>query len=97
LTFPVNGPRGLACDGFGNLFISATTTVRMLPAADPVAPATTGIVDGEGPVQTIYGGPPRDSFPASISSCLTGIAVDGASKVRVADSCEGLFVELARE
>jgi len=89
-TFPVEAPLGLACDDFGNLFVTSTSTVRMLPASD------TGVVDGDGPVQTIYGGPPRDSFPASISECLTGIAVVDAETVRITDACAGLLVELQR-
>jgi cysteine-rich repeat protein len=89
-TFPVDGPRGLACDASGNLFVSSTTTVRLLTATD------TGIVDGSGAVQTIYGAPPRDVFPSTITSCLTALAVTGANTVQVADACTGLLVELSR-
>ncbi len=89
--FPVNTPRGLACDPSGNLFVSSTTTVRMLPAD------ASGVVDGAGVVRTIYGGPPRDSFPANVTSCLTGVAVVDASTIQVADSCTGLVVELRHE
>jgi cysteine-rich repeat protein len=89
-TFPVDGPRGLACDAAGNLFVTSTTTVRLLPAS------TTGEVDGGGAVQTIYGAPPRDAFPASITSCLTGVAVTGPTTVQVTDACTGLLVDLTR-
>ncbi|MGE0871483.1 MAG: hypothetical protein AB7P03_23185 [Kofleriaceae bacterium] len=88
--FPVDAPLGLACDGIGNLFVSSTTTVRLVPA-DPA-----GVVDGTGPVQTIYGAPPRDSFPASVTTCLTGLLVIDATTIQVVDACTGLLVELRR-
>jgi sugar lactone lactonase YvrE len=90
-TFPVDGPRGLACDAAGDLFVTSATTVRLLPASD------TGIVDGSGPVQTIYGVPPRTMFPASVTACLTGIAVVGPASLQVADACTGLLVQLDRQ
>lgn len=89
-TFPVDAPRGLACDAFGNLFVTSTTAVRLLTAAD------TGIVDGSGGVLTIYGAPPRDTFPSAITTCLTGLAVISSTTVQVADACTGLLVELTR-
>jgi hypothetical protein len=89
-TFPVDNPRGLGCDGFGNLYVTSTTTVRMLPASDA------GVVDGLGSVQTIYGRPPRDTFPATVTTCLTGLAVIGPTSVQIADACTGLLVELDR-
>jgi cysteine-rich repeat protein len=89
-TFPVNAPLGLGCDAIGNLFVTSTTTVRLVPAN------SNGIVDGTGDVQTIYGAPPRDTFPASVTTCLTGLAVVDATAVQVVDSCTGLLVELRR-
>jgi trimeric autotransporter adhesin len=88
--FPVDNPLGVACDAGNNLFISSSTTVRLLPAS----PA--GIVDGSGSVQTIYGAAPRNAFPASETSCLTGIIAPTATTLQVADSCSGLVVELTR-
>ncbi|MEZ4364747.1 MAG: DUF4215 domain-containing protein [Kofleriaceae bacterium] len=90
-TFPVNAPLGLATDAFGNLFVTSTTTVRMITAD------ATGVVDGSGAVQTLFGGPPRDTFPGSIATCLTGIATVDADTVQVVDSCTGLLVELWRQ
>jgi hypothetical protein len=88
-SFPVAAPLGLACDSLGNLFVTSTTTVRELPS-DP-----NGVVDGTGPVQTIYGAPPR-TFPASATSCLTGISVVDATTLEVVDACSGLLVQLHR-
>jgi hypothetical protein len=89
-TFPVDAPRGLACDDAGDLFVTSATAVRLLPASDA------GVVDGSGPVQTIYGAPPRNAFPASVTSCLTGIAMVGPTTLQVADACTGLLVQLDR-
>jgi sugar lactone lactonase YvrE len=88
--FPVDNPLGVACDAANNLFVSSSTTVRLLPAS----PAS--IVDGSGDVQTIYGASPRNAFPASETSCLTGIIAPTATTLQVADSCSGLVVELTR-
>ncbi len=90
-TFPVDDPQGLACDAYGNLFVSSSRTVRFLPATDD------HIVDGNGPVQTIYGAAPRDTFPALATSCLTGVAVIDATTTWVTDRCAGLLVELWRQ
>ena len=90
-TFPVNTPLGLATDAFGNLFVTSSTAVRLLPAD------TNGVVDGSGAVQTIYGAAPRDTFPAYATSCLTGIAVVDDVTVHATDACSGLLVELWRQ
>lgn len=89
--FPVDMPLGLACDTFGNVFVTSSTTVRMLAANDQ------GVVDGFGPVQTIYGAAPRTSFPAAVSFCLTGVSIVDASTLRVTDACTGLWIELKRQ
>lgn len=89
-TFPVDAPRGLSCDAANDLFVTSATSVRLLPASD------TGIVDGSGVVQTIYGTPPRTVFPASVTGCLTGVAVTGPTQLQVADACTGLLVQLDR-
>jgi cysteine-rich repeat protein len=90
-TFPVNAPLGLACDPLGNLLVTSTSTVRLVAADDA------GVVDGTGVALTIYGAPPRDTFPASVTRCLTGLAVVDAATVQVTDSCTGILVELTRE
>ncbi|HTR54563.1 MAG TPA: hypothetical protein VMJ10_27920, partial [Kofleriaceae bacterium] len=89
-TFPVDSPRGLACDDFGNLFVTSTTALRLLPASDA------HVVDGSGSVQTIFGSPPRTTFPAEVTSCLTAATVIGPTTVQVADACTGLLVQLDR-
>jgi sugar lactone lactonase YvrE len=90
-SFPVDAPLNLACDDVGNLFVTSTSTVRMVLAD------ASGVVDGTGPVRTIYGLPPRDTFPASLTRCLAGLAVIDASTVQVTDTCTGLLVELQRQ
>ena len=89
-TFPVDTPLGLACDALGDVYVTSTATVRNLPAN------TDGFVDGNGSVYTIYGGS-RDTFPASVTSCLTGVAVVDAMTLQVVDSCTGLLVSLVRD
>jgi sugar lactone lactonase YvrE len=90
-TFPVNAPLGLACDPFGNLLVTSTSTVRLVAADDA------GVVDGTGVALTVYGASPRDTFPASVTRCLTGLAVVDAATVQVTDTCTGILVELRRE
>ncbi|MEZ4365579.1 MAG: DUF4215 domain-containing protein [Kofleriaceae bacterium] len=91
--FPVDAPSGLACDAAGNVYVSSSDAVRLLPATIPLD-ASTGVVDGTGPVVTIYGGPPRTTFPAIATSCLTGLVLVDDALVRVADGCTGLMVDL---
>jgi cysteine-rich repeat protein len=89
--FPVNDPNGLACDAAGNLFVTSSSSVRLLPAD------AAGIVDGSGEVQTIFGEPPRQVFPASVTRCLTGVAVVDDTTLWLTDSCVGMLVELSIE
>lgn len=88
--FPLDQPRGLACDPKGNVYVTSRSTVRVLLADD------NGRVDGSGAIQTIYGAPPRTSFPSTTAQCLTGIAAPTSTTVQVADACSGLLVELSR-
>jgi hypothetical protein len=89
-SFPVDAPLGVACDAAGNVYATSSNTVRQLPA-DQI-----GVVDGSGPVFTVYGAAPRDTYPAVISNCLSGLAVIDGATLRVTDACEGLLVELTR-
>jgi sugar lactone lactonase YvrE len=86
----VDQPLGVACSPLGDVFAASRTTVRMLPAD------ASGVVDGSGDALTIYGALPRNHFPASATSCLTGIAVLAADTVRVVDECAGALIELKR-
>jgi len=89
--FSVDTPLGVACDQLGNVYVSSRNTVRVVSP-----PGTSTIADGNGPVVTIYGKPPRASFPANVTQCLTGLAVIDTATVRVVDACAGLLVELTR-
>ncbi len=88
LEFPIDTPLALGCDSIGNLYATARTTVRQLPADDH------GAVDGTGVVLTIYGSEPRMP-PASYTTCLTGLAVIDDSTLQILD-CSGSLIELAR-
>lgn len=89
-TFPVDTPLGLACDALNNLYVTSTNVVRLLPSSS-------GKVDGQGEVHTIFALPPRDEFPASAAACLTGIVNISPVVLRFVDSCTGLLVELERK
>ncbi len=88
---PALGPAGVAFDSHNNLWVTSTFTVRVL------TPGTDGIVTGDDAVQTVYGTAPRITFPAEVSSCLSGLAVvSGDASVLVLDSCHGLMMRLDR-
>ncbi|MEZ4369009.1 MAG: hypothetical protein R2939_22420 [Kofleriaceae bacterium] len=95
-TFPVDAPRGIACDAAGNVFVTSRTTVRLLPATIALD-AATGVVDGTGLALTIFGAPPRTDYPASVSSCLTAVTVVDDVTTWATDSCLGTLVELWRQ
>lgn len=88
--FTIDTPLGLACDDLNNLYVTSRVALRLLPANDA------GIVDGSGGVQTIYGRAPRDTFPASVTSCLTAVSVVDGETLRFTDACSGMLVELHR-
>ena len=48
-------------------------------------------------MQTIYGAAPRDTYPASVTSCLTGVLAVDDETVYATDSCTGVLVELSRQ
>ncbi|MBV8761308.1 MAG: DUF4215 domain-containing protein [Deltaproteobacteria bacterium] len=79
----VDAPSGVTCDSLGNLFVTSTTTVRLLPA-------------GSSAVSTIYGAQ-RTTFPESVTRCLTGVTVVDDATVRIADACTGMLIDLARQ
>lgn len=88
-TYPVDSPLGLACDAFGNVFVTSTSTVRLLAASD------TGIVDGFGAVHTIFGGASGVSAEGVDARCLTGILAIDATTVQTVD-CAGALIQVQR-
>ncbi|MEZ4366707.1 MAG: hypothetical protein R2939_10525 [Kofleriaceae bacterium] len=88
--FPVAEPRGLACDASGNLYVASSRTVRLLPA-DP-----DGVVDGSGPVLTIYGSSAEQGYPQNSTVSLTGLLGTGPDTLWLTDADTGLLLELRR-
>jgi sugar lactone lactonase YvrE len=86
--FPVNAPGQLALDAHGNLFVTSTTTVRLVANVDGDADA-----DGDDAVVTVYGGDARTAFPESDSRCLQALALVG-DDVYVADACQGFVLRV---
>jgi hypothetical protein len=87
--FPVNAPRQLALDRFGNLYVASTTSLRLVENVDGDDDA-----DGDDRVTTIFGGGARDTFPESDTFCLHTVVVDDDDRVFAADACQGFLVEL---
>lgn len=83
--FPVDAPRGLACDPAGNLLVTSSTSVRLV-TRDAAG------VDGSGDVFTIFG---KTLTPTS-PRCLSGLAIADANTVEVTDACSGQLIELHR-
>jgi DNA-binding beta-propeller fold protein YncE len=94
--FPVNGPLGLTVDSYGNLFVSSSTALREVTAG------ADGLATGDDEVLTIYGRPPRQTFPEPVTFCLAGIAVlqgdfGNDDRLYVLDACAGYLMQLDRE
>ncbi|MBC7793657.1 MAG: hypothetical protein H7Z43_08100 [Clostridia bacterium] len=89
--YAAGGALGLAFDGYGDLLVTTTSSVRV------IAPGDDGVVDGDDAVVTIYGAAPRDGFPESVTGCLTGLAArPGDASIYVLDACVGYLVRLDR-
>jgi hypothetical protein len=90
--FSVAKPRGLARDALGNLFVAGASSIRVVTAGP------NGAASGDSAAITIYGAPPRTTFPQVETSCLSGISVSGArgEQVTFLDACLGLMLRLAR-
>lgn len=85
----LDSPRGVVCDARGDIYVTSRQVIGHLRAnAD-------GEVDGSGLVQTIYGASPRESFPESVTRCLSGLTLVDQSTLNVTDSCTGLVIELS--
>lgn len=87
--FPVDTPRGVAVDAYGNLYVTSGTAVRV------VKPGEDAVATGDDEVLTIYGAEPRNTFPEAVTTCLSGILVDDEIVV-VTDLCQGLLLRLSR-
>jgi len=78
------------------LFVASSTAVRLVTAGSD------SLATGDDEVMTIYGRPPRDLFPESVTYCLAGIAVlDGDAgakdgRLYVLDACVGFMLQLDR-
>ncbi len=86
--FPVNAPRQLALDFWGNLYVASTTTVRFVANVDGDDEA-----DGDDQVATIFGGGARAAFPESDAMCVGALALHDGD-VFVADACQGFLVKI---
>ncbi len=90
--FPVNAPRQLALDEFGNLYVSSTTSIRQVANVDGDDDA-----DGDDRVSTIFGGGDRDEAPESDTFCLNALALGPDGAVYAGDACQGFLVRVAPE
>jgi cysteine-rich repeat protein len=84
----IDSPRGLGCDVYGDVIVSSAATLRLLAANDA------GVVDAQSAMHTIYSS--GATFPASVTRCLTGVAILGPTTIQVADACTGLLLQLDR-
>jgi cysteine-rich repeat protein len=87
--FPVNAPRQMAMDSFGNLYVTSTTTLRLVANVDGDHDA-----DADDRVSTIFGGGDRLNFPESDTFCLNAVAVDDDGGVYAADACQGYLLKM---
>jgi DNA-binding beta-propeller fold protein YncE len=87
--FPVHAPRQLALDAAGNLYVSSTTTVRLVANVDGDLD-----VDGDDRVFTIFGGGDRAAYPESDAFCMDAVTVTEDDIVYAADACQGFLVRL---
>jgi cysteine-rich repeat protein len=87
--FPVNTPRQLALDDFGNLYVTSATTIRLVANVDGDDDA-----DSDDRVITIFGGGARATSVESDAFCLRSIALDDEAAVFVSDACHGFLVRM---
>ncbi len=91
LALPIDRPQGLAVDGFGNLFATSRTALRVVVAGD------NGYADGWDTAFSVFGQAPRTTFPSSVAQCLSAVAAaPGDASILVFDGCQGYVIELTR-
>ena len=96
--FPVNAPRQLALDEFGNLYVSSTTSIRQVANVDnDDNDDDDDDADGDDRVSTIFGGGDRDEAPESDTFCLNALALGPDGAVYAGDACQGFLVRVAPE
>jgi hypothetical protein len=97
--FPVNAPRQLALDEFGNLYVSSTTSIRQVANVDnddgDDGDDGDDDADGDDRVSTIFGGGDRDEAPESDTFCLHALALGPDGAVYAGDACQGFLVRVA--
>ena len=81
----------MAVDAFDNLYIASRTVVRQIIAG------IDGVVDDRDDVRTMYGAPPRATFPESTTQCIAALAVPKDDVLVIADACQGIVVALVRQ
>jgi DNA-binding beta-propeller fold protein YncE len=91
--FAVKRPAALAVDRFGNLFIASADALREVSAG------ADGVARTDDAVLTIYGAPPRNTFPMVVTSCIADVVTDpgDAAGLWIADSCQGYLLHLQRQ
>lgn len=90
--FPVDSPRQLALDAYGNLYVASRTTLRMVANVDGDLDA-----DGDDTVFTLYGGGDRLRSPESDTYCLGALTLGEEGALYAADACQGFVVRVFPE
>lgn len=90
--FPIDTPRGMAVDTFGNLFVASASAVRVV-----TADATSGIAKGSSEVLSIFAADARGSFEQKLLGCLTDLSLATPARVLVVDGCAGVVFDLEQD
>ena len=97
-TIPVNRPKSLDLDSYGNLYVTSGNAIRMVLASH--SEITTGTephtAGGDDAVRTLYRSMDINSIFED-TNCLSGLGVherDGTTEVHVMDACSGVWFAL---
>jgi|GEM_PF-1872577 len=88
--FPLHTPRGLDTDAYGNLFVAAFGSVHVLSPAP-----CTGVM-GDGRMSTVYGAPPRNTYPESATDCLRAVQLVDDDTLLLMDACQGVLLRASK-